>query len=256
VPPPAPAPSPDLARHLRAAVGARLAARFQRDRQVARAYMRFRSDWIRSCNTRRQALQGDALDAARDVDRFLFMTTRGADVESIARTGSGRVTSKASPPAAQAALPSSLSEVDIMLNEIEATGGTAGGQERWGRNLAVIPDQNTSYVASAGVGSALLMDPLEDHYAVRARNPWSRAERHLFLEKWLAHGKNFRRMAQFFDHKTVYDIQRFYFQHKNRLRLKQLTKEFSVKRRNQLATKKQVLWELSRDPCDVDFFST
>lgn len=140
-----------------------------------------------------------------------------------------------------------LADVEILLNEIEVAGGTAGGQKRWGRNLAVIPDQDSEIIPSAGVGSVLLSDPLEEHYASRARNPWTQPERLVFLEKWLVHGKNFRKIASFIDSKSVYDVQRFYFQNKLRLGLKQLGRDVGTKRTAR-STRRQALLSLSQDP--------
>jgi hypothetical protein len=139
----------------------------------------------------------------------------------------------------------STKEIDTSFEEVQKAGGTAGGLSRWGSSLATIPNQDPTYCPlDRGI---LIYDPLAAHYAAKNVNPWTRAERLLFLEKFLSHNKNFRRIATFFEHKSVDDVVRFYFDNKKPLKLKQLTRDAQLKKRT---TKKNALVELSRLPTE------
>jgi len=134
-----------------------------------------------------------------------------------------------------------------IFNEIEQAGGTAGGLERWSRSITAIPDQNPNLLpAVADGGGILIEDPLKEHYEARMVNPWSQEERLLFLDKYILHGKNFRKIATFFQFKSVDDVVRFYYSNKLPYKLKALVgKDFAQKRR---VMKRNQLLDLSRMP--------
>lgn len=210
---------------VRDALEARRKARAEKVRKLSADYRDLRKAWLvrRKSDTpapgSRQYLQ------QQDADRELVKATR-----ALSGMGGGMADDSC----------------DKVLAEIAAAGGTAGGVTRWGLSLATIPDQDTDYRAPDG--GVLVDDPLAEHYAAKNVNPWTRAERLLFLEKFLSHSKNFRRIATFFEHKSVEDVVRFYFENKKPLKLKQLTKDGLIKRR---ATKKNALLELSRMPTEA-----
>jgi hypothetical protein len=189
-------------------------------RGLAVQYRSLRKGWLASLDAADKALTPAQREVRVSGERALFQATR-----------------------APAALTNK--EIDSSLLEIRTAGGTSGGLSRWSSSLATIPDQDQSYTPPDG--GVFLDDPLAAHYAARSVNPWTRAERLLFLEKFIIHNKSFRRIATFFEHKSVEDVIRFYFDNKLALKLKQLTKDAQVKKRN---TKKNALIELSRMPIE------
>lgn len=194
--------------------------------ELSKEYMHRRKAWIARLDAEVAAQSAEKRAQLLERDRSLLMATR-------ATTGMGGGMT--------------VREVDVVFAEIEAAGGTSGGLERWGRSITGIPDQDPTQLPTGVGGGVWIENPLADHYAARYINPWTRAERLLFLEKFIVHGKNFRRIASFFEHKSVEDVVRFYFDNKMPLKLKQLTKDAQLKKRN---TKKTALIELSRLPIE------
>lgn len=192
-------------------------------KKLARRYMELRRAWIRGLEAEKAAMTEEQKNASRRRDREVLMTTRSS-------SGNGnQITPR---------------EVDLIFDEIEEAGGTAGGLERWSRSITGIPDHCPDYLPPASDGGMLIDDPLAYHYSSRYINPWTRTEIFLFLDKFTAHGKNFRRIASFFKHKTVEDVVRFYFDNKVRLNLKQLAKEGGIRKRGSKRTYLQRLSEL------------
>ncbi|PXF44567.1 Myb-like protein P [Gracilariopsis chorda] len=192
-------------------------------KDLAKQYMERRKAWIKRLDMSKSSMTEEQKQAARRRDREILMATRSS-------AGNG---SQLTPR-----------EVDLIFEEIEAAGGTAGGLERWGRSITGIPDHSPGYLPPASDGGVLIEDPLAYHYFSRYINPWTRTEILLFLDKFIAHGKNFRRIASFFKHKTVEDIVRFYFDNKVRLNLKNLAKEGNTRKRGNKRAYLQRLAEL------------
>lgn len=212
---------------VRKVVAAQKAARVRHMCEQSKIYMLKRRLWVVQLDEEDARHSEQEREKIRQSDRELLAATK-------ATSGMGN--------------PMSNREVDLIFNEIEWAGGTAGGLERWGRSITAIPDQNPDYLpAPADGGGVLIENPLAEHYAARNVNPWTRAERLLFLEKYVIHGKNFRKIATFFEHKSVEDCVRFYFDNKMRLRLKQLTKDGQLRKRG---NKKLALIELSKMPIE------
>ena len=213
-----------VSERVRAVVKDRNEARESRKRALARSYVTRRKAWMNALRQERSSRsQAERAAHVRD-DRALLVATRAPS-----GMGSGM----------------SEREIDLIFSEIEAAGGTAGGLERWGRSITGIPDQNPHYLPPASDGGVLIENPLAYHYAARNINPWTRAEKLLFLEKFLVHGKNFRKVSTFFEHKSNDDVVRFYFDNKKQLKLKELAKENNVRKRS---TKRAALVELSKMP--------
>jgi hypothetical protein len=210
---------------VRQALEAQKEARAAKARTLTGNYRDLRKWWLAGLAAAEEKRAPQEKENARIADRVLVMATR-------ASSGMGN--------------PMSAKECDGILKDILAAGGTAGGVTRWGLSLATIPVQMLTYRPPDG--GVLVDDPLAEHYAAKNVNPWTRAERLLFLEKFLSHGKNFRRIATFFEHKSVEDVVRFYFENKKPLKLKQLAKDGFMKKR---ASKKNALIELSRMPTEA-----
>ncbi|CAN8061690.1 unnamed protein product [Agarophyton chilense] len=197
--------------------------RYMLRKELAKQYMESRKAWIKGIESRKASLTEEEKQATRRRDREILVATRS-------NAGNGG--------------PQTSSEIDVAFSEMEAAGGTCGGLERWGRSITGIPDHCPGYLPPASDGGMLIEDPLADHYYSRYINPWTRTEILLFLDKFNAHGKNFRRIASFFKHKTVEDVVRFYFDNKLRLKLKQLSKEGNIRKRNNKRIYLQRLAEL------------
>lgn len=208
-------------------IARRRAKRVANMRALTREYMQLRREWNARLDRVEAQRSVERKEALRERDRELLIATRAPS-----GMGSGM----------------SIRETNQMFAEIDAAGGTAGGLERWGRSITAIPDQNPNYLPPAADGGGVLIEnPLEEHYSARNINPWTQAERLLFLEKFLVYNKNFRKIASFFKHKSVEDVVRFYFDNKMPLKLKQLWKDSLQKRR---APKRNALIELSKLPVE------
>lgn len=210
------------ARHagrVRAHLLAQRAERHTRGRRLAREYHARMRAWRARINARRPS----AADKA--ADRALLVGTK-------AFSGMGT--------------PLVANVADNQLAEIEEAGGTNGGHERWSRSITRIPPQEPWRLRPTRDGGGVLLDdPLGTHYNARTLNPWTHKERMLFLDKFILHGKNFRRVASFFEYKSVEDVVRFYFEHKITLKLKELVRDGAAKRR---AAKKITLTALAAMP--------
>jgi hypothetical protein len=213
-----------LGEHVQRVVEDRRAKRKEHLKQLYSKYRNLQRAHLSLLQAAEEQRSPEVKEARLERDRLLVMATRASS-----GMGGGM----------------STKEIDTSLEEIQKAGGTAGGLSRWGSSLATIPNQDPSYHPLEG--GILMDDPLAAHYTAKNVNPWTRAERLLFLEKFLSHNKNFRRIATFFEHKSVDDVVRFYFDNKKPLKLKQLTKDAQLKKRT---TKKNALVELSRLPTE------
>eukprot|EP00177_Eucheuma_denticulatum_P007852 GFKZ01014295.1.p1 GENE.GFKZ01014295.1~~GFKZ01014295.1.p1 ORF type:complete len:435 (-),score=74.04 GFKZ01014295.1:833-2137(-) len=204
-------------------IAAQRAARSSHEKTQSRVYMQKRRLWVEKLDETENAKTAEQREKERDADRELLRFVRSR-------------------------MNMSDREADLTFTEFEAAGGTAGGLERWGRSITTIPDQNFNVLdPPADGGGVLIENPLRDHYMARNINPWTRAERLLFLEKYSVMGKNFRKIAAFFEHKSVDDCVRFYYDNKIRLGLKQLLKDAHFRKRG---AKKLALVELSKLPVE------
>lgn len=215
------------ASRMRKIFAAQWAARDSKERQLSRTYMQKRRNWVSFLDTAEENISHSDLAATISRDRELLLATRASS-----GMGGGM----------------STREVDLIFQEIETAGGTAGGYERWSRSITKIPNHNPDYLMPACDGGGVLMqNPLADHYAARNINPWTAEERRMFLEKYIMHGKNFRKISAFFEHKSNEDVVRFYYDNKMRLGLKQLLKESHLRKRG---TRKLALAELAKLPTE------
>lgn len=212
---------------MRRIFAARWAACDSRERQLSRTYMQKRRYWVSMLDANEENRSPEAVEAAIARDRELLVATRATSGMG------GGMTNR---------------EIDLIFQEIETAGGTAGGYERWSRSITKIPNHNPDYLTPACDGGGVLMqNPLADHYATRNVNPWTAEERRMFLEKFVAHAKNFRKISAFFEHKSIEDVVRFYYDNKMRLGLKQLLKDSHLRKRG---TRKLALTELAKLPTE------
>lgn len=192
----------------------------RRNKELSREYRKKRQLWVKQLEKRENEKTPEEKGAEKARDRQLMLAIRNTNM--------------------------STAQIDQAFEEFESAGGTAGGMDRWSRCITSVPPQDPNYLPPASDGGGVLIEnPLADHYAARSINPWTQAERLLFLEKFVVHSKNFRKIASFFEHKSVEDCVRFYFDNKMRLGLKNLARDTHFRKRG---NRKLALVELSRLP--------
>lgn len=76
---------------------------------------------------------------------------------------------------------------------------------------ALILDEKEKMISRFPCSNGLVEDPLAYEKERAMINPWTSEEKDLFLEKFAAFGKNFRKIASFLDHKTTADCVEFYY---------------------------------------------
>eukprot|EP00178_Gracilaria_changii_P027534 TRINITY_DN886_c0_g1_i1.p1 TRINITY_DN886_c0_g1~~TRINITY_DN886_c0_g1_i1.p1 ORF type:complete len:1234 (+),score=198.84 TRINITY_DN886_c0_g1_i1:228-3929(+) len=209
-------------------------AALERRRRLAREYCIAKETWVRRLKSARDKRSREKREAIRDRDRFLLLSTKGSSALLTQRTSSGRTSTKIFPSISPNGQTNGMSGLDKQLAEIEAAGGTPGFNAIWSKTLATIPDQDLT-TTPIPCTSVLVEDPLADFLASRAVNPWRFEEKLIFLDKFLAYPKNFRKISGFLAHKSSRDCSYFYYTNKLNLGLKQLVKEYqSMKRKGTL----------------------
>jgi hypothetical protein len=76
---------------------------------------------------------------------------------------------------------------------------------------ALILDEKEKMVTKFISSNGLVEDPLAIEKERGTINPWTSEEKELFLKKFAAFGKDFRKIASFLDHKTTADCVEFYY---------------------------------------------
>ncbi|XP_058758950.1 uncharacterized protein LOC131632183 isoform X2 [Vicia villosa] len=76
---------------------------------------------------------------------------------------------------------------------------------------ALILDQKDKINSTFSSSNGLVEDPLATEKERAMINPWTSEERDIFLKKFSAFGKDFRKIATFLDHKTTADCVEFYY---------------------------------------------
>ncbi|CAN8072086.1 unnamed protein product [Agarophyton chilense] len=206
----------------------------ERRRKLAREYSIARETWARRLKSARDKRSREKREAIRERDRCILLSTKGSSALLTQRTSSGRTSTKIFPSISPNGPTNGMAGLDAQLAEIEAAGGTPGFNAIWSKTLALIPDQDFTYTP-VPCTSVLVEDPLADFLASRAVNPWRFDEKLVFLDKFLAYPKNFRKISSFLTHKSSRDCSYFYYTNKLNLGLKQLVKEYqSLKRKGTL----------------------
>eukprot|EP00172_Hildenbrandia_rubra_P001297 Plantae.Rhodophyta-Hildenbrandia_rubra.ctg1843.p1 GENE.Plantae.Rhodophyta-Hildenbrandia_rubra.ctg1843~~Plantae.Rhodophyta-Hildenbrandia_rubra.ctg1843.p1 ORF type:complete len:760 (-),score=109.47 Plantae.Rhodophyta-Hildenbrandia_rubra.ctg1843:6561-8810(-) len=233
--------------------------RWEHSRKVKRRYMALKKDWLASMEEKAWKETEEQKIKRRERDRYLLIANRSgmksgthssvfSNLESRVNGTTGR------PPRLATLLGSvqleqslSLEQVNDIVRQIDTAGGTASGMSRWSKSLATIPEQNPGQIPPASDCGILIEDPLAEHYDSQNVNPWTIAERLLFLEKYSAYPKNFAKIAKFFQHKSTNDVVRFYYSNKLRLNLKNLVRDNQLRKK---VGKKSLLIALSRLPTE------
>lgn len=208
-------------------------AQIDRRRKVRKDYIELRDSWRRNLKAARDMRSKEKIDAVRERDRFLLLSTKGHSALLTSRTSSGRTSTKVIPSLSANGQMNGTAELDSQLAEIEAKGGTPGSRAIWSKTLADIPAQDISRLPT-DCFSVLMDDPLAEHHAARSVNPWQFEEKLVFLEKYITYSKNFRKIASFLEHKSSRDCSYFYYSNKLDLGLKQLAKDAASMKRKGL----------------------
>jgi hypothetical protein len=88
--------------------------------------------------------------------------------------------------------------------------------------------------------SRVVRDPLQETYKQRQVNPWSDIEKCIFLDRFLQHPKEFKKIASFLKNKSVHDCIAFYYDSKKTVSYKRALREhFKRKKRSRDSVK----WE-------------
>lgn len=230
--PPSP-PGSAAAKQIAVAVSRERRECYDKQRRVFREHAHLKKLWMKRLKAGRERLSKDRRDTNRERDRFLLLSTRGQSALLTSRTSSGRMSTKIVPSVCGNGFANGSAELDAILTDIEAEGGTPGSKDIWSRTLATIPNQDLGK-RPIDCQSALIDNPIADLYASRSVNPWMLHEIVIFLEKFTTYPKNFRKIASFLGHKSSHECARFYFEKKLDFGLKQLVKESSTLKRKGL----------------------
>lgn len=226
-----------LSEELRGAMTSELRRRKQLQTQQRKAcaqeYVNIRRAWVQKLKHAREKRTKEKKDAARERDRYLVMCTKGTSALMSSRTSSGRMSMKVVPSLSASGHSHGNAEIDALLGEIAAAGGTPGFKDIWSKTLATIPDQNIAMPPRQAF-SVPIEDPIADLIAHRNSTPWTFTERLVFLEKYATYPKNFRKIASFLEFKSERDCCQFYYLNKLDLGLKQLAREASTLKRKGL----------------------
>ncbi|XP_028782100.1 uncharacterized protein LOC114738230 isoform X2 [Neltuma alba] len=76
---------------------------------------------------------------------------------------------------------------------------------------ALILDEKEKMILRFPCSNGLVEDPLAYEKERAMINPWTSEEREIFMEKFAAFGKDFRKISSFLDHKTTADCVEFYY---------------------------------------------
>ena len=76
-----------------------------------------------------------------------------------------------------------------------------------------------------------VLDPLEEAANQRLTNPWSDIEKCIFLDRFLQHPKDFRKISSFLKNKSVHDCISFYYDSKQSVPYKRALKEHSKRKK-------------------------
>ncbi|KAL7552418.1 hypothetical protein ACHAWF_015659 [Thalassiosira exigua] len=90
-------------------------------------------------------------------------------------------------------------------------------------------------------------DPMAVEEEMRHINIWSDMEKCIFLDRFLHHPKDFRKIASFLRNKTTKDCIRFYYDSKKTVPYKHALKEFLQRKKRRDAT--QVSWDATIQAC-------
>jgi len=127
-------------------------------------------------------------------------------------------------------------DMEEIIAKIEADEAQA---QRFERNLAVIPamilDSKEKIARRFIDNNSLVEDPVHENRLHALVNTWQESEKKIFLEKFLAFPKNFRKISTYLPYKSPNECSEHYYMVKKQLDLKNLVKENNVKKKAKAA---------------------
>ncbi|KAJ1393869.1 SANT/Myb domain [Sesbania bispinosa] len=106
---------------------------------------------------------------------------------------------------------------------------------------ALILDEKEKMFSKFLSSNGLIDDPLAIEKERAMINPWTSEEREIFLEKFAAFGKDFRKIASFLDHKTTADCIEFYYKNHKSDCFEKIKKKDGGKLRKLFTTKTDLM---------------
>ncbi|KAJ7970426.1 Nuclear receptor corepressor 1 [Quillaja saponaria] len=106
---------------------------------------------------------------------------------------------------------------------------------------AMILDKNEKMVSRFISNNGLVEDPLAFEKERALINPWTPAEKEIFLNKLANYGKDFRKVASFLDHKTTADCVEFYYKNHKSDCFKKIKKQDVSKQGKSFSAKTNLL---------------
>ncbi|EME26853.1 hypothetical protein Gasu2_66640 [Galdieria sulphuraria] len=207
----------NLRSHLESSIQKEKDAQLEKIKTLREEYFTLKDAWIERIKKmdRQRSKEGNS-SSSRERDVWLVRATRGTDVVKATRNRG---------PSSSPTNGSSSDETDSRLES--NNGKQVNGYDKHSQNstTAVIPGQVSLFQPFEG-GNVLYENPIVEAYFDALVNPWTRAERIVFLKKFLQFGKNFRKIATFLEYKTTEDVVRYYFKNKLKLNLKLLAREY------------------------------
>lgn len=242
-------PTPEMTEKIASEITRRRKGMNEQKRRLTEEFGHLHDMWLHKLKVWKEKRSKEKKDACKERDRFLLLSTRGQSALLTSRTSSGRMSTKVVPSLSGNGFASGSTELDAMLADIEAEGGTPGSKETWSRTLATIPDRDAE-MRHFDCQSVLVDDPVRSLCLSRSVNPWMLHEIVIFLEKFTTFPKNFRKIASFLGHKSTQECARFYFDNKLDLGMKQFAKEASTLKRKGLLRSHIVNIAKKRSPPD------
>lgn len=86
-------------------------------------------------------------------------------------------------------------------------------------------------------------DPVKESEDLRCQNPWSDMEKCIFLDKFLQHPKDFRKIASYLKNKAVRDCIAFYYDSKQSIPYKAALKDHLIRRKRRGEPTGTNFWE-------------
>lgn len=127
-------------------------------------------------------------------------------------------------------------EMEEIIARLEAE---EAAQSRFERNLATIPaqilDAKEKRARRFIDSNSLVLDPVHEVRLHALATTWQEAEKKIFLEKYLAFPKNFRKIATYLPHKTPNDCSEHYYRVKKELDLKNMLRDVALKKKAKAA---------------------
>ena len=98
--------------------------------------------------------------------------------------------------------------------------------------ISDIERESTAFYSENG----FVKDPVAEHDKFRNRLVWTTAEIQIFLERYLLHPRDFKKIAAYLPSKSIKDVIEFYYLHRNDMHLKDLENRQKKRGRKKVIT--------------------